>query len=272
VWPTDAMDAEQTAVIRSVLSAANELEVPYVLGGGHAVNRHGGPWRNTKDLDLFVPPDARDRVIDCLAGLGFTDYYSVWPYDREWIYRAQKGNKIVDVIWQSANKTGFVDAGWRERATPGEFAGVSTWFASAEDLIWLKAFIVQRDRCDWPDVLNLITAAEGRLNWDWLLERFGPHWRLLQAVFHLFDWTCPQHAGYVPVRIREELAWRVAGRRPSEAAGGRRPSTGANRTAPPGNCRWRLLDSRPWFVGCDHDQDGDGEEREEAAVSAAADG
>jgi hypothetical protein len=124
-------------------------------------------------------------------------------------------------------------------------AGVATWFASVEDLIWLKAFIVQRDRCDWPDVLNLITAAEGRLEWNGLLERFGPQWRLLQAVIHLFDWTCPQHAGYVPPPIREELARRVAGRRALEAAGGRRSSIEPNGMGQPGDCRWRLLDSRP---------------------------
>src|SRR2546421_393058 len=124
---TEPMDAEQSALNGAVLTAVNELGAPYVLGGGHAVNRHGGP---------------------------------------------------------------------------GEFAGVPTWFASAEDLIWLKAFIVQRERCDWPDILNLIAAAEGRLDWRALLERFGPHWILLQSIIHLFDWTCPQHFGYVPIALR----------------------------------------------------------------------
>src|SRR6266540_3508299 len=103
---TDPMDADQAAVTRAVLNAVNELNVPYILGGALAVNRHGGPWRNTKDLDLFVPPADRDATVDCLTALGFADYYSVWPYDREWIYRGQRGNKIVDVIWQSANKIG----------------------------------------------------------------------------------------------------------------------------------------------------------------------
>jgi len=257
------MDWEQTALTRSVLAAINELGVPYVLGGALAVNWHGGPWRNTKDLDLFVPPRDLELVSDCLTGLGFADYYSVWPYDREWIYRAHKGNKIVDVIWQSANKTGSVDAGWRERATPGELVGVATWFASVEDLIWLKAFIVQRDRCDWPDVLNLITASEGRLDWERLLDQFGSHWRLLQAVIHLFDWTCPQHTRYIPLHVREELAQREAGRQQREAAGSSGSWSHADETDHQNGCRWRLLDSRPWFVGCERDDvavDLDGEE------------
>jgi hypothetical protein len=236
---TDPMDADQSALTRAVLTAVNEMGVPYVLGGAFAVNRHGGPWRNTKDLDLFVPPEDRQRVVHVLTELGFSDYYSVWPYDREWIYRAQKGNKIVDVIWQSANKVGVVDPTWRERASSGEVAGAPTWFASAEDLIWLKAFIVQRERCDWPDILNLIAASEGRLDWDWLLERFGPHWLLLQSVIHLFDWTCPQYAQYVPAAIRHVLARRAwcGGRGDAEMEAEEEES-----------CRWRLLDSRPWFV------------------------
>lgn len=242
---TDMMDIEQTALTRAVLTGLNELGVPYMLGGAFAVNRHGAPWRNTKDLDLLVPPADRQRVIDLLTAQGFTDYYSVWPYDREWIYRSHKGNKIVDVIWQSANKTGVIGPDWRERATPGEMAGVPTWFASVEDLIWLKAFIVQRERCDWPDILNLIAATEGRLDWAGLLERFGPHLLLLQAVIHLFDWTCPQHVGYVPASIRRELERRVKGVRQLGASG---PQRQGEAEAEEERCRWQLLDSRPWFV------------------------
>jgi Uncharacterised nucleotidyltransferase len=238
----DPMDAEQLALNAAVLTALNELEVPYVLGGGHAVNRHGGPWRNTKDLDVFIPPEDRQTVIDCLTEMGCADYYSVWPYDREWIYRGHKGNKIVDVIWQSANKTGVVDPTWRERAVPGEMAGVATWFASPEDLIWLKAFIVQRERCDWPDILNLITASEGRLGWRALLERFGPHWTLLQSILYLFDWTCPQHFDYVPTALRQELQRRTRARDRSLQSGDAEPGEGEE------GCRWQLLDSRPWFV------------------------
>jgi hypothetical protein len=235
---TEPMDGEQIALTRAVLTAANELGVPYVLGGGHAVNQHGGPWRNTKDLDIFVPVEHRQAVIDCLTGMGFADYYAVWPYDREWIYRAHIGNKIVDVIWQAANKIGVVEASWRDRAVEGEMAGAPTWFASVEDLIWLKAFIVQRERCDWPDILNLIAAAEGRLDWEALIDRFGPHWVLLQSIIHLFDWTCPQYSDYVPGAVRRELRRRLHAQQRGELAADDEDET----------CRWQLLDSRPWFV------------------------
>lgn len=237
----EPMDAEQTELTRAVLTAMNALGVPYVLGGAVAVNHYGAPWRNTKDLDIFLPPADRQTVIDALTELGFVDYYRVWPYDREWIYRAQKGNKIVDVIWQPANKVGVVEPDWRDRAAPGEVAGAPTWFASPEDLIWLKAFIVQRQRCDWPDILNLITARHGRLDWPGLLERFGPHRLLLRALIDLFDWACPQHAAYVPAAVRRELA--SLGYREAAAA-----------TANEEGCRWRLLDSRPWFVEADQEE------------------
>jgi hypothetical protein len=242
----DPMDTEQWDLTRAVLTALNELNVPYVLGGALAVNRHGGPWRNTKDLDIFVPPADREKVIAALHRLELTDYYAVWPYDREWIFRAHKGNKIVDVIWQSANKNGVVGVDWRERAARGVLAGAPTWFASAEDLIWLKAFIVQRERCDWPDILNLIAAAQGRLDWQWLLKRFGPHRMLLLAVINLFDWTCPQHAGYVPTAIRRELRQWEDRHLPTGLA-----PTMDDEDAE--GCRWQLLDSRPWFVEAEPD-------------------
>lgn len=54
----DPMDAEQTELTRAVLTAVNALGVPYVLGGAVAVNHYGTPWRNTKDLDIFLPPAA----------------------------------------------------------------------------------------------------------------------------------------------------------------------------------------------------------------------
>ncbi len=242
---TAPMDAEQAELTRAVLTAMNDLQVPYVLGGAMAVQHYGAPWRNTKDLDIFVPPADRQPVVDCLTAMGFTDYYAVWPYDRDWIYRGQKGNKIVDVIWQSANKVGVVEADWRSRAKAGEMAGVPTWFASLEDLIWLKAFIVQRERCDWPDILNLIAASEGRLDWEWLVRRFGPHRLLLRAVIDLFDWTCPQHAGYVPASVRRQLARSVARDPVAPASAAATEESG---------CRWQLLDSRPWFVEVDHEE------------------
>jgi len=258
------MDADQAALNAAVLTALNELGLPYVLGGGHAVNRHGGPWRNTKDLDVFVPPEDRQTVIDCLTSMGFADYYSVWPYDREWIYRGHKGNKIVDVIWQSANKIGVVDPAWRERAVPGVMAGVPTWFASAEDLIWLKAFIVQRERCDWPDILNLIAATEGRLNWRWLVDRFGPHGVLLQSVIHLFDWTCPDKAPYIPAAIRQELRQRQLIDEPGAKGGGQEADQLDEKS-----CRWQLLDSRPWFVEAGA-EGGSGETTPRESETAAA--
>jgi hypothetical protein len=159
----------------------------------------------------------------------------------------------VDVIWQAANKIGVVEPDWRECAAPGELAGVPTWFASVEDLIWLKAFIVQRERCDWPDILNLITAAQGRLDWAWLAERFGPHRMLLQAIIHLFDWTCPLYAGYVPASLRRELREWAEQHLPLDPEGHHAARASKNGDQPDA-CRWQLLDSRPWFVAAGEEE------------------
>ena len=48
-----------------------------------------------------------------------------------------------------------------------------------EEMIWSKAFLMERERFDGADVLHLIRARQNDLNWPRLLSRFGEHWRVL---------------------------------------------------------------------------------------------
>ena len=46
-----------------------------LLGGAFAVATYTGCWRNTKDLDLYVLPEHKDRMIAMLGDLGLVDYF-----------------------------------------------------------------------------------------------------------------------------------------------------------------------------------------------------
>ncbi|RPI84556.1 MAG: hypothetical protein EHM41_13080 [Chloroflexi bacterium] len=46
-------------------------------------------------------PQDREKVISNINEMGFDDYYSVLPYVQERIYRAHKGDYIVDAIWSN---------------------------------------------------------------------------------------------------------------------------------------------------------------------------
>jgi hypothetical protein len=87
-----------------------------MLGGGFALASFTGRWRDTKDIDFYIHPRDRDRVIEALSQAGFEDYYPKLPYDRKWIYRSVQSDVIVDIIWSMANQRAQVDDLWFQRA------------------------------------------------------------------------------------------------------------------------------------------------------------
>src|SRR5262249_17403352 len=74
-----------------------------------------------------------------------------------------------------------------------------------EELLWTKLYVVQRDRCDWPDALNLIYAKGDTLDWKHLLARLGEDAALLTGVLSLFVWLCPGRARTLPGWLWERL-------------------------------------------------------------------
>jgi len=100
--------------------------------------------------------------------------------------------------------------------------------APVEELIWAKLYVLQRDRCDWPDIINLIQAASDTIDWDHLLERLGDDAPLLAAALTVYGWLAPDSLLKLPVLV--ELLARPTHRRPDATP------------------REKLLDSRPWFT------------------------
>lgn len=222
---------EQWSIYCRVIQDARRERVSFALGGAFAFGVYTGQWRNTKDLDLYIQPRDREVMVKVLTRSGLVDYYTQLPYDRRWIYRGFADNTIVDVIWSMANQRADVDETWitggRETALNGE----SIRAIPAEELIWAKMYVLQRDRCDWGDVLNVIYAVGGSLDWRRLLERLDRDWPLLKSVLALFSWVAPGRAAALPGWLWERVELPVP-----------RPSAGEvdERSI-------RLLDSRPWF-------------------------
>ncbi len=221
---------DQWSIYRRVIQFAREQGVPFALGGAFAFGAYTGQWRNTKDLDIYVQPQHRDAMVDVLERSGLSDYYDLLPYDRRWIYRGFLDGTIVDIIWAMANQRAQVDEIWITGGREVALNGESVPAIPAEELIWAKIYIVQRDRCDWPDVLNLIHTAGPNLNWKRLLDRLGQDWQLLRSVLVLFTWLAPGRARLLPEWLWERVELAV----PEAAADVDRRRIG-------------LLDSRSWF-------------------------
>ncbi len=184
-------------VYKQVLDLASELQIPFALGGAFAAASYTGCWRNTKDLDLYVLPGSRERLIQAVSSLGFTDYYEKLPYDRWWIYRSVRDDVIVDLIWAMANHRAQIDELWLSGPLI-EIYGRNVRVLPAEALLWDKLYIMQRERCDWPDVLNLLFAAGPEMDWEYLLCRIGDDTPLLAGTLSVFRWLAPGRALALP--------------------------------------------------------------------------
>ena len=54
IWESH-FGTEESKVYGEALDALNSSGIRYLLGGALALNAHTSIWRDTKDLDLFVP-------------------------------------------------------------------------------------------------------------------------------------------------------------------------------------------------------------------------
>ncbi len=202
-----------------------------MLAGAFSLASYTGRWRNTKDIDFYILPDDRNEFISALTNAGFSNYYEKLPYDPKWIYRSYRDDCIVDLIWAMANQRAQVDEEWFEHAPEITVRGQVLKVAPAEELLWCKLFVLQRDRCDWTDVLNLIHSVGHDLDWEHLIHRLGDDLPLLTGLLNVYGWLCPGNDLHLPSPWCELI-----------------PHSGEQGAPVEDVERIRLLDSRPWFV------------------------
>jgi hypothetical protein len=230
----DLVPKEQWAVYERVMRLANDRGVSYAVGGALAMGAYTERWRNTKDIDLYTLPRDRGRMIEIFGECGLADYYDKLPYDRRWIYRGfdEPSGSIVDVIWAMANMRTEVDNGWLTRGREFMTGDIGFRVLPVEELIWSKLYVMQRERCDWPDILNILYATAHHLDWHHLLKRIGDDAPLLKGVLSIFAWMCPQAAESIPDSVRLQLDLTSEDMVPATCVDSHRV---------------RLLDTRPWF-------------------------
>ena len=214
------------------IEAVRATGVPFMIGGAFGLACYTGRWRNTKDLDFYILPEHRDKVIEALSRAGFNDYYDTLAYDRRWIYRSDNDGVIVDIIWAMANQRAEVEPNWFEHAPVVILHSQALQTVPAEELLWCKLYVLQRDRCDWPDVINILYAVGPDLDWDRILRRIGDDRSLLIGALSAFTWISPDRAALLPESIRALAA----------------PGSNSAGNGEMERRRVQLLDSRPWFA------------------------
>jgi len=181
--------------------ALNEAELPFLVGGAYAFERFTGIERNLKDFDIFVRPEDCRRALDELSAIGYQTEFA-FPH---WLGKAVCGQHYIDVIFNSGNGIARVDDEWFRHAIVEDFLGVPIKLCPIEETIWSKAFVMERERYDGADVAHLLLASGKDVNWNRLLERFGPHWRLLLSHIILFGFIYPSERSQIPEWIIDSL-------------------------------------------------------------------
>jgi hypothetical protein len=200
-----ALPPETREFYREVMRALEGAGVPFLVGGAYALHRYCGIERHTKDLDVFVRPDDCRAALAALAAAGCRTELT-FPH---WLGKAYRGGHFVDVIFASGNGVARVDDGWFEHGVPDEVLGRPARLVPAEEMIWQKAFIQERERYDGADIAHLVRARGRDLDWPRQLARFGPHWRLLLGHLVVYGYVYPSERDRVPAWVLNDLLARL---------------------------------------------------------------
>jgi len=201
----EANQEEALAFYRHVLESLAASGLPFLVGGGYALERHTGIERDRWDFDVFVLPEDARRILALFAAEGHATRLT-YPH---WLGKIFHRGRYVDVIFNSGNGVVRVDQAWFQHATRSELFGRQVLLCPIEEMIWSKAFVMERERFDGADVHHLIRTAGPKLDWARLVERFGSHWRVLLSHLVMFGFVYPQERSKIPEGILRDLVSRT---------------------------------------------------------------
>ena len=192
---------DEREIYKTALHALNRAGVPYVISGAYAIYEHTGIYRQTKDLDVFLQPDHMIQAAQVLSDVGFKTRLE----QPHWLAKAKQDPFFIDLIFGMGNGLKLIDSDWIDYSTPAILAATPVRVAPVEELIWHRLFISERHRHDMADILHLIQCRGQVLDWDRLVAKVGPHWRLLLGQLVTFTYVYPGYGDRIPKRILEDL-------------------------------------------------------------------
>jgi len=187
-------DVCATTFYRQVVETLQSAGVPFLVGGTYALERHAGIQRRTKDLDLFIRRESFSEASRALESAGF-DVELTHPH---WLAKAKREDWQADLIFAAGNGLARVDDQWFAHGVRASVFDVPVLLCPAEETVWSKSFVMERERFDGADVLHILRESAERLDWRRLLGRYGPHAAVLLAHLMLFRFVYPSEAQRIP--------------------------------------------------------------------------
>ena len=206
--PFDRMlqsDEERNGFYRQSMELLQAAELPFLVGGSYALCVYTGIARHTKDFDLLVRPNDFPVALEVFRRSGLR-VEEVHPH---WLGKIFRDGEAIDIIFRAGNGLCSVDDLWFEQARPAEIFGLQIRLGPPEEMIWMKSFIMERERFDGADVAHLLFHCAVDMDWNRLVTRFGPDWRVLLSHLILFGFIFPSEKDRIPRTILEELLRRV---------------------------------------------------------------
>jgi hypothetical protein len=199
------LNVETQRFYRHAVQLLKRSDVPFLVGGAYALAHYTGIVRHTKDFDLFVrPPD----IHAALRAFAAANYRTEFTFTH-WLGKAFHAEDFIDLIFSSGNGIAKVDDAWFRHARPASLFGEAVRLCPPEETIWSKSFVCERERFDGADINHLILTCGANFDWQRLLDRFGPHWRILLTHLVMFGFAYPSERSAVPHGVIDLLSRRL---------------------------------------------------------------
>lgn len=209
------LDKEARLFYCSAMEALERGKVPFLVGGAFAFSRYTGIVRHTKDFDIFLKFEDLPQARQTLEQAGYRTELT-FPH---WLAKAYhpQGEYFIDLIFCSGNGIARVDNAWFEYAVDETVLEQPVKILPPEEIIWSKAFIMERERYDGADIAHLLRACAEKINWTRLLARFDEQWRVLLSHLVLFGFIYPELTNKIPARVMDYLLEKLRRSQPAPA-------------------------------------------------------
>jgi hypothetical protein len=150
--------------LKRTVSALDEAQIPFLIGGSLASWARGGP-ASSHDLDVMIRPADAKRAQDALVAVGMR------PEDppESWLLKAWDGEVLVDLIYEPAGLV--VDDDLLAGAEWANAAAMDFRVMAVEDVLYTKLNALNEHYLDFSSLLQISRAVREQVDWDRLRER-----------------------------------------------------------------------------------------------------
>jgi hypothetical protein len=193
--------SQRLGFYQNVMDLMARNGIDFLVGGGYAFGHYTGLQRDTKDFDLMIRPSDVAAVLRICQAAGYEAGYAF----SHWLAKVRSPKGVVDIIFGSSNGLCEVDEEWFETSPRAEILETVVRLVPPEEMIWQKAYVMERERFDGADVAHLLFSCCKQLCWKKMLIRFGADWRVLLSHLVLFGFIYPENRGVIPRDVLSDL-------------------------------------------------------------------